>query len=440
MLGQGASTVVLKGNRLDWQELTDDRAPDQGGRTTASFGQLVDCVKYDDGAYCYHVARHPGGSATPGTDGFMLWYDLNRCGPDEAGQPASGTLVIPGGHPGAGREPKHRLLPTLLPGAQYTHLLNYITSLMATRVEQSTGDVLVEKTPEMVEAMGNAGVLSSTAAQMAQGNPSIVEVAGKPLLWERLPLPDLRDLLQFFREERDRWANSLREISDPQQLAQINTNVYLPHAAARRQKLKPMNDAMDWCVDQLLRFSVNALQYQNAKPLKMAARGGERYGASQKETKAGEAVEITWKDVENFDKRFILIVATSNLSDAEMRQRMIDHDDKVLRGYATKRQGIGILYPDEQAQVDILAEDEAFRATAQLLMPMVPTTVQRKIRLRGGILLPLPGAVAPPPAPGASAGLQPYPQPDIPGPESASAPGVAPAAPAPLALPAGPPA
>jgi hypothetical protein len=421
---------TMKNDRLQWQEITDDRPPfNQGlGLNSSRFGQMVECIRYEDGAYCYHVALQPGNAK----QGFMLWYDVNRSGPDENGQPASSTLVIPGGHPGAGRDPKFRLLPTLLPGIQYTHILNYITSLMATRVEQATGDVLVEKTPDMVEALGNAGKLTATAAQVNQGNPSIVEVAGKPMLWERLPLPDLQELLKFFTVERDRWSNSLREISDPQQLAQINTNVYLPHAAARRQKLKPMNDGMDWCLEQLIRFTVNALQYQNAKPLKMAARGDEQYGSKRRTAKAGESVELKWEDVQRFDERFILIVATSNLSDAELRQRMIDHDDKVQRGYATKRQGIGILFPDEDAQVMELAEDESYMAATQLLAPQVPTTVQRKLRLRGGILLPLAGAIPPPGSPAQSGGQQPYPQPMIPGPASASAPGVAPPAPAPV--------
>ena len=427
LLGYENVQPVMKGGQLDWQAITDDRPMQQGLATSSAYGQMIECIKYDDGIYCYHVALQPGRRGTK--TGQMLWYDENRCGPDEDGNPASGTLVIPGGHPGAGRDPKFRLLPALLPGVQYTNLINYLTSLMATRIEQSTGDVLVEKTPEMVQAMADAGRLASTAAQLNQGNPSIVEVAGKPMLWERLPLPDLRDLLVFFKDERDRWSNSLREISDPQQLSEINTNVYLPHAAARRQKLKPMNDGMDWCLDQLLRFTLNALQYQNAKPMKLAARGDEQYGSRRRMAKAGEAVEITWKDVHDFSERFLLIVSTNNLSDAEINQRMIEHDDKVLRGYATKRQGIGILYPDEEAQIAELAEDEAYIAATQLLNPQVATTVQKRLRLRGGILLPLGGAVPPPATPSSSGGPQPYPQPQIPGPQSASSPSVAPPAP-----------
>lgn len=425
---------TLKNDRLQWQELTDDRPAGgqfhQGmGLNSSRFGQMVECLKYDDGIFCYHVALQPGNA----NQGFMLWYDVNRAGPDEEGKPASSTLVIPGGHPGAGREPKFRLLPALLPGIQYTHILNYITALMASRVEQSTGDVLVEKTPDMVRALAEVGKTVATTAQVTQGNPAIIDVAGKPLIWERLPLPDLKDLLAFFTSERDRWSNSLREISDPQQLSQINTNVYLPHAAARRQKLKPMNDGMDWGVDQLLRFTVNALQYQNAKPLTMAARGDEQYGSKRRMATAGESVSITFDDVKNFDERFILIVSTNNLSDAEIQQRMIAHDDKVNRGYATKRQGIGILYPDEQGAITELAEDEAYMEAAMLLRPQVATTVQKKLRLRGGILLSIAGAV-PAAATPASAGQAPYPQPAIPGPQSASAPGVqqpaAPAAPA----------
>lgn len=419
------SMPVLKGDRFEWQPLSDDRSVDSlhGGLDSSRFGHNIECIKYDDGVYTYHVALHPGQQKT----GFLLWYDECRAGPDpETGQPASATLVIPGGHPGAGRDPKHRLLPLLLPGIQYTLIMNFVTSLMATRVEQSTGDVLLEKTPEMVEALANSGQLAASAAQMRQGNPSIVEVAGKPMLWERMPLPDLRDLMEFWRNERDRWSNSLREMSDPAQLAQINTNVYLPHAAARRQKLKPMNDAMDWCLEQLLRFTVNALQYQNAKPLTMVARGDEQYGSKRKTAKPGEKVEIKWQDVQDFNNRFILIVATSNLSDAEMRQRMLDHDDKVLRGYAVKRQGIGILYPDEESQIEILAEDEAYMAATQLLNPQVPTTVQKRLRLRGGILLPLGGAVPAPAGPGGGGGQLPYPQPDVPGPESASIAGAGP--------------
>lgn len=434
LLGYNAYPALNSSNYLEWQELTDDRAVagnygygEQGiGVNSSRFGQMVECIRFEDGAYCYHVALQPGNQK----QGFMLWYDEARAGPDEEGNPASSLLVVPGGHPGAGRDPKFRLLPALLPGIQYTHILNYITSLMASRVEQSTGDVLVEKTPEMVEALAAAGKLSATAAQVQQGNPQIIEVAGKPVLWERLPLPDLQELLKFFTVERDRWSNSLREISDPAQLAQINTNVYLPHAAARRQKLKPMNDGRDWMLEQLLRFTVNALQYQNAKPLKMVARGDEQYGMKRRTARMGESVELTWQDVHDFNDRFILIVATSNLSDAEIRQRMIDHDDKVLRGYATKRQGIGILYPDEETQIEVLAEDEAHMAAATMLSPLVPTTVQKKLRLRGGILLPQAGAVPPPPSPSSSGGGNlPYPQPQIPGPESASTP--APPAPAP---------
>lgn len=71
-----------------------------------------------------------------------------------------------------------------------------------------------------------------------------------------------------------------------------------------------------------------------------------------------------------------------------------------------------------------LAEDESYIAATQLLQPQVATTVQKKLRLRGGILLPLAGAVPPAASPGASAGPGPYPQPMIPGPESASAPAV----------------
>lgn len=433
LLGNDGAYPMLEGDKLKWQELTDDRPPFNAGMSLNSsrFGEMIECMKYDDGVYTYHVALQPGNAK----QGFMLWYDQSRAGPDEEGQPASSTLVVPGGHPGAGRDPKFRLQPALLPGIQYTLLLNYITTLMASRVEQSTGDVLVEKTPEMVEALAAAGKLVATSQQVSQGNPSIIEVAGKPLVWPKLSIPDLIELLKWWTIERDRWANSLREISDPAQLAQINTNVYLPHAAARRQKLKPMNDGMDWCVDQLLRFTFNALQYQNAKPLKMAARGDEQYGITRRVAKAGETVELTYKDVERFDERFVMIVATSNLSDNEIRQRMLDHDDKVLRGYATKRQGIGILYPDEEGQVYELAEDESYIAATQLLTPQLPTTVQKKLRLRGGILLALAGAVPPPGTPAQGGGGAGYPQPQIPGPQSASAPQVTP--PVPAAAPVG---
>ena len=395
---------------------------------TPGFAREAEFLYHDNGEYCTYMAlnRQQGGLQPSGD---ILWQDKNYAGPDEDGNKAAAAIVVPG-FVTPMRQPRDRLLPMFIPGIQAVNALHFILSTMATKAEQNTGDVLVEQDADMLEAAARMGKTAATMAELEAGNPSIVPVAGKPIIWERLPDPYLQALLEFWKGKYDSWANSLREIADPTLLSQINTNVYLPHAAARRKLMGPMLDYTDAAMKELVRMDLHALQFYGRKDVKLVAQGGERYGSQAREVSRGEASSISWADVKDFDERFILSVSTNSMSQEEQRQRLMAHEEKVMMGYATKRQGLALAgFTDEEEQLRLLATDEVYRGAAGFLQPQLPDTIAEAVRTAGGPALPVQGPTAPAPAvapPGPPGGNNvTYNTPPVPGPAGQSQPLVA---------------
>jgi hypothetical protein len=424
----GGRSPYLKSDGIwGWYTAGADRPADSyTGSTGAKYGHTCRVIHVDDGHWTTYVGLSKiRGKGKPG--GEVLWQDRNRAGPDEDGNPASQSIVIPGMIQPM-RHPKDRLLPMFMPGIQAQHAINYLVALMASKVENAKPDILVEKTPEATLSNNQQGVLSAHPSTMETGNPNIVEVAGKPFLWNDLPIAYLSDLFGFWTARYDRWSNSLREISDPTMLAEINTNVYLPHSAARRKLMRPMIDFTNYGISEVLRMDVNALKHLGRKSVDVYAKGGEYHGKGRQELSVGEGASISWEDVKDFEKRFVLTIATNDMSDEEHRQLLLAHEEKVRMGYATKRQGISVAgYADEDAQVLLLAEDEVRMEATTLVKPQLATTIQQAIYYEAGILLEL-GTTAvgntqpSAPPPGAGGG---YEGAEVPGSEGLSEPLVA---------------
>lgn len=433
MLVRDAEAAFGKDGNWDNYVLSDDHAARGWSGSSfitngvRGFAQELEMIYLDNGEYCTYMAlnRQQGGLAPSGD---ILWQDKNYAGPDEDGNMAAAAIVVPG-FVTPMRAPRDRLMPMMIPGIQCVNAMHFILTTMATKAEQNTGDVLVEQDPDTLEAAARLGRTTATMAELAQGNPSIVPVMGKPIIWERLPDPYLQLLLDFWSTKYAAWSNSLREIADPSLLAQINTNVYLPHAAARRKLMGPMLDYTDAAMKELVRMDINALQHYGKRDVKLVAQGGERYGSSAREVTRGESSSISWNDVKDFDNRFILSVSTNSMSTEEQRQRLMAHEEKVMMGYATKRQGLALAgFEDEEEQLRLLATDEVYKGAAGFLQPQLPETIAEAVRTAGGPALPVQGPQASPEAlPPVSPTPQPitYNTPVVPGAVGNSQPGVA---------------
>lgn len=429
---RGKEPYLDKSGNWAWYTPGADREPDRwSSGSTGKYGHSCRVVISDNGYYTTVVALNKRNGGRGGIQGGeILWQDKNRGGLTEDGQPASQAVIIPGMIQPM-RDPADRLLPAFIPGIQAQHCLNYLVSLMASKVENSKTDVLVETTADDVLAAQRRGELSTRAVTLEPGVPNLIDVAGKPLLWNELPIPFLLDLLNFWKDRFDRWSNSLREISDPTLLSEINTNVYLPHSSARRRLLRPLNDFMNAGLAELLRMDIMALQYMGRGSVDVYATGNEYQGKGFQPIDVGAGASIAWEDVKDWDNRFVLTIATNDLSDEERRQMLQAHEEKVMMGYATKRQGISVAgYADEESQVMVLAEDEVYMEGTALVKPQIPKTIQQAIYYSGGILLPLADEqqATPAAAPGGGASYQGA---VVPGGAAASAPAVAQAAPAP---------
>lgn len=429
----------MKANGIwDWYVSGADRPKDywtggSGGGAGSRYGHECKIIHDDDGYYTTYVAMNKPGRGTSNGPGEILWQDKNHAGPDEYGIDCSQAIIIPG-MVNPMRKPKDRLLPMFIPGIQAQNALNYLIALIASKIENSQPNVLLEQDAEAMKVRNNQGVISASGAELEPGSPNFIRVMGHPVEWKNQDVPFLVDLLNFWKERYDRWSNSLREISDPSLLSEINTNVYLPHSAARRKLLRPLIDFTNMGISEILRMDILSLQKYGRKSVELYARGGEYSGKGMVELPAGKSETLSWEDVRGWDERFVLTVATNDMSEEERRQMLLHHEEKVQMGYATKRQGISIAgYPDEDAQIQELGEDEVYRTATDLVRPQIPTAIQQAIYYEGGILLPLeapqgsPVATPPPVTPGAGTT---YNSPMIPGAQGASQPEVPAAVPA----------
>lgn len=429
----GNRRPYMKGSGIwDWYVAGGDRPSDEwtgGTKEGSRFGHTCTVIHDDDGEYTTYVGLN---KTKTGHRGEILWQDRNHGGPDEYGHACSQSIVVPG-MVNPMRHPKDRLLPMFIPGIQAQNALNYLIALIASKIENSQPNVLLEQDAETMKARNNQGILQGAGAEMEPGSPNFIRVLGKPVEWKNQDVPFLVDLLNFWKERYDRWSNSLREISDPTLLSEINTNVYLPHSAARRKLLRPLIDFTNSALSEILRMDVLALEKYGRKSVELYARGGEYRGKGMVEMAVGESSTISWEDVKGWDERFVLTIATNDMSEEERRQMLLHHEEKVQMGYATKRQGIPIAgYADENAQILELAEDEVYQEGTALVKPQIPTAIQQAIYYEGGMLLPLeqlnpvPGAGGAPPAP--TQGTT-YNTPTVPGAQGANAPVVQQAAP-----------
>ncbi len=355
------------------------------------------------------------GENKDGRTSEILWQ-----GKSYTGGPS--VIICPGVYSSAGPI-SERLRPFFWPAMQCVMAINRIRGIRASRSEANKPDVLIERSPEMAQALATQGIaganLEGIQAQLDAGMPNMVYVNGKPMAWNMEPDPDLDKREASWQAELNRIIDSWQTVSEPEIVKDSTANSFLTNMESKKKRLSPLLLNLDWCWNELKKMVVRSVvEYDKEFPL-YATSDDVHVGL-----KRGQGETIGPKDVTDFEKDFWLTTETRSVTEAETRARLQDWAYKHEIGISTMLEGIEIVYPDAMRQIEALYVDAGVLANTDWVKAQNVTATQERIRLMGGVdiggvgmphpAIPPPGVSGPPPA--APAGVQPMQPATVPGP------------------------
>lgn len=406
----GYRPIYNQAKTWEWEQIGDDADVDRSfrGQGTSSLFEEVEMLYLDDGEHTYHLALN--GNASGG--GQIMWCDENRTGGVSA-------MILPGRvTPLRGAD---RYWPGLYPIYQMVKLINRLRAKRETRSDQLHADVFVEKDPETIKAttvVGGADPAQAAAIMEMQNGPNIIEVGGKPVAVPVAEDPDLDRLEERYWSELKMYADSLRETTSAEDMAQSTANAYLAWSDTKKKQQAPMLDGLAFVWAEILKMCIAAVQSFD-EDYELMADGDLEYGRGKK-VAAGEAVTLSAADLRGFN--FKLKVETKSMTEQEIRFRVQDWAERKALGLATKREGVTAAgYSDEQAQLQALFEEAGQELATPFIEEQVKLAITERIRLKSRMLVNLGQQTAPAVPAGNANTFQPMEAPMIPAPVGTSA-------------------
>lgn len=329
----------------------------------------------------YHVALYGtinadgGRQQFDGTNGQIVW----KADTMTDGIP---VVIIPG-HVTPLRTPVERFQPVLWAPMQCSLVINMIRAIRMTKAFNWKPDILVGQDPDMVAALKDAGVLQDpTNIQLEQGGPNIINVAGKPMLWNQPTDDDLNKLEESWTQERDRYISAQVQTITDEVAKQATLGGIQLAIGVRKRQLGPMLSNLDWGWAEILKMVVASIKHYKDE-FSLFAKGGERYTSG--ELKANDSITLKSSDVD-FD--FDIVVSTTSMTEEERRMLIQDwayRQSLGLSGYEEGLEAAG--YQDIAQQMKKMAIDLGLKYTTSGWMQQLGAVASDYIRTSGGLLV-----------------------------------------------------
>lgn len=406
----------------DWEQVGDDYDSDVGYRGPRGASGKDDMTEVEvlvlyTKTHTYHL-----GLSLDGKDGELLYCEEHKT----KGVPA---VVIPGRV--TELRGADRWWPMLYPIYQMVHLINRIRAKRETRSDQAKTDVLIGQDAEQIKAaaqakatLKEAGLSDAQATELAEGDPSFITVPGDPVPW---PLQEDRDLEaneQSYWAELKMYADSVRETTSAEEMANATANAYLSWSEQKKKQQAPMLDHYAFGMAEILRMALEIIEGYDEE-YSLYAEDKIEYGG--KTIEGGETVTLSPQDLTGF--KYVLKVESKSMTETEIRMRVQDWAERNALGLSTKKEGIEAAgYPDTQAQLLALAIERAQDMATPFLEEEARVVIAERIRLRGRVLITM-GAPAMAGGAGGGGGMQPMQPAALPSPVGSSAGVGAPGAP-----------
>lgn len=362
-------------------------AGDVGNLTTSRIGlpgvaDNVEMMELYTPECVYHVALH----GTIGADGSRKSLDgVNGQIVWKADTMTDGIpVVIVPGHVTPLRTPVERFQPTLWAPMQCKLAIDMIRAMRMTKAFNWKPDILVGQDPDMIAALKEAGVLQEPSnVQLAQGGPNIINMAGKPMLWNQPSDQDLGKLEASLTVEMNRYIDNQLAVTTAEVAKQATLGGIQLAIGVRKRQLSVMLSNLDWGWAEILRMIRASIKhYKDDFPL--YAQGGERY--SKGELQANSQVTISYKNIEAIDHE--IIVSTASMTEEERRMLVQDWAYRQTLGLSTQVEGLEAAgYQDIADQAEKLAIDLALKHTTSGWAQQIDAVASDYIRTSGGILV-----------------------------------------------------
>ncbi len=395
--------------------LGEDRpveAGDVGDLTTRTVGlpgvaDSVEILEYYDQDEVIHVALN--GTIATGTGPYS---DTRVTGSGSNGQivfraktmtDGIPVVVVPG-HETPLRLPSERMHPTLWGPMQCELVINMINSMMMSREFNYMPSIIVEKNPEMVGALKDAGILTEPDnIQIEQGGPNLVNVEGKAMLWTT-PEPKLLEyMLQYWSQKLTGMISSQMAVTTAE-VAKESTlgGMQLAIGVRKRQQARWLANA-DWGWAEIMKMVRASLPYYGNREFPFYAKSKVRY--SKGELDYGSSVSLS-ADLVDFPHE--IDVTTESMTTEERRTLLQLWAEAQALGVSSQEEGIEAYgYADVSAQVARLARDLGYKHLTSAWAAVLDQMLADYVRTSGGIQLPFGQPPSAPLPPGVQAGAPP---------------------------------
>ncbi len=375
----------------DWAKpISEDNpveAGDVGDLTTSriglpGFADVVEMMELYTDECIYHVALHgtinaDGARASgDGYNGQIVWKADTVTG----GIP---VVIVPG-HVSPLRTPVERFQPVIWAAMQCKLAIDMIRAIRMTKAFNWKPDILVGQDPDMIAALREAGGLQEPSnVPLEQGGPNIINVAGRPMIWNQPSDDDLDKLEQSLTLEMNRYIDNQLAVSTAEVAKQATIGGMQLAIGVRKRQLSMMLSNLDWAWAEVMKM-IKASICKYHDEFGIYAGGGERWAKG--ELKASDAVKISYKQIEDFDHD--IVVATASLTEEERHLNVQNWAYESGLGLATQEEGLeakGV--PDKADQMEKLAIDYALKHTTSGWAQQIDLVAQDYIRTSGGILV-----------------------------------------------------
>lgn len=330
----------------------------------------------------YHVALHgtvgADGSRTDdfdGKNGVIVWKAKTMTD----GMP---VVIVPG-HVTPLRTPVERFQPVLWAAMQCKLIIDMIRAIRMTKAFNWKPDILVGQDPDMVAALKEAGVLREpNNIELQQGGPNIINVAGKPMLWNQPSDQDLDKLELSIQTEMRMYIDSQLAVTTAEVAKQATLGGIQLAIGIRKRQLGPMLSNLDWAWAEILKMVVASIKvYKDEFPL--FSQGGETY--SKGELEPNSAVTLSHTDL-NFE--FEINVTTASMTEEERRMLIQDWAYRSSLGLSSYDEGMEAAgYQDIQQQHRKMAISLALQHTTSGWVQQIDQVASDFIRTSGGIIV-----------------------------------------------------
>lgn len=365
---------TYNGTTWDFEIISDDQAADRsllGGTNVKGQFEPVKFYELDDSVTTYVVGMNKDGKS-----GEILWKRKNLTG-------GSTYVMVPGYMTGS-VELNEKFLPHLWGPMNVQYQIDVINTLRATRSMNIKPQVLLERTPELLQAASQLGILRPIPeGYESQGSDTIIDVDGKPHFWV---LPEDKDLAAL-EQSKQKELESL--ISTELALTQADV---IKDAAVRNIQLALGVRAQQ----QGLMLTFEAIGEREI--LKMWAHsiecdggyGADEWGltalSDQGKVKKGEYVTAK-KGMFEFDHH--VEVSTASVSPQEQQfliQAAVERKVSKISIWPEVLDAAG--YQNRKEQQDLLVEEEGFEGASAFYGPWLEPVFRQRMAEMQGILIP----------------------------------------------------